>query len=1088
MNAILRLFVVVFLGMAAWPGASVAEDTDLFMLAPPDTNPANPNVLIVLDNSANWSATLATGTKFDAEIAALNTVFGGLNDQFNVGLMLFGETGGGNQSPVTSYIRYAIRTMDPTNRSKLQSLTTGLNQNTDKGSNAPYGLGLFEVFKYFGGGTGSPQDATHYGKTAFGGFGQKKRDYNGNANNAITQFLAGNAFVDATSNQYVSPIGDGCAKNYVIYLSNGLPQAGADNPGGGNPNASQLLANVGGNTATIPLSNNTAQGNIGDEYARFLSGTDVSTLTETQKIITYTIFMYDPGSVSGNDDANIVLLRSMANQGRGKYFAAEDGASLINVLNIILREIQSVNEVFASVSLPVSVNVRGTSLNQVYMGVFRPDENSLPRWYGNLKEYQLILSGGTVYLGDTTGVRADNPTSGFITNNATSYWTAPSSFWSFSPSGSPPSASDKPDGPLVEKGAAAQRLRTAFAASQAARRLYTCTGTCPAGSLSATPFNTTTISPNSPSNQTAFGATDAGYSNSFTGASGQAGEVTDIINWVRGADNINDENLSGTYTDIRASIHGDVVHAKPAVINYNRTGTCDDADEDDVMVYYGENDGVFHALKGGKGATDGAEKWGFIPPEFYAKLKRLRDNSTPIEVFNHPPLDTSNNKSYFADGSVSIYQVDANNDCRYTTGGSGDKVHIFLSMRRGGRFIYALDVINPDDPRLLWKISNTTAGFAELGYTWSIPAISILNLNGTQTPVLVFGGGYDPDVEDVRPVQISGFNGASAATLTHSSGAVQTRTMGRRVFIVNAADGSQVWSAGGDLASSGASGVPDVQVAGMNYAMPSDAAVIDTNQDRVDDRFYIGDTAGNVWRGDIGDPDPTNWNVKQLAAIDDSNTARRKFLYAPVVVAAQEQDGTNFHAVLLGSGDREHPFNQSVTNRFYMFKDAYTGLVSGQTSPIAEPDLFDATNAPPSGTNKGWYITLAQGEKVVSNAAVLNGVTLFNTSLPPAAPAAGVCTSGLGRAYLYAVGHLDGAGTLYVNEGEQATDPDARRAEYAGGGFPPPPTPAVVEFDTDGDGDPDEQRELTISGPTVTEIPGAALGDRVRTYWYEEFE
>jgi hypothetical protein len=30
MNAILRLLVVVFLGIAAWPGASVAEDTDLF--------------------------------------------------------------------------------------------------------------------------------------------------------------------------------------------------------------------------------------------------------------------------------------------------------------------------------------------------------------------------------------------------------------------------------------------------------------------------------------------------------------------------------------------------------------------------------------------------------------------------------------------------------------------------------------------------------------------------------------------------------------------------------------------------------------------------------------------------------------------------------------------------------------------------------------------------------------------------------------------------------------------------------------------------------------------------------------------------
>ena len=91
------------------------------------------------------------------------------------------------------------------------------------------------------------------------------------------------------------------------------------------------------------------------------------------------------------------------------------------------------------------------------------------------------------------------------------------------------------------------------------------------------------------------------------------------------------------------------------VINYNRTGDCTTPDQNDVMIYYGANNGVFHALKGGKNATDGAEKWGFIPPEFSTKLKRLRDNSTPIEVFNHPPLDTSNNKSYFADGSVSIF-------------------------------------------------------------------------------------------------------------------------------------------------------------------------------------------------------------------------------------------------------------------------------------------------------------------------------------------------------------------------------------------------------------------------------------------------
>ena len=51
------------------------------------------------------------------------------------------------------------------------------------------------------------------------------------------------------------------------------------------------------------------------------------------------------------------------------------------------------NSVFASVSLPVSVNTQGTYLNQVYIGMFRPDEDAFPRWTGNLKQYKLAKVG-----------------------------------------------------------------------------------------------------------------------------------------------------------------------------------------------------------------------------------------------------------------------------------------------------------------------------------------------------------------------------------------------------------------------------------------------------------------------------------------------------------------------------------------------------------------------------------------------------------------------------------------------------------------------------------------------------------------------
>ena len=69
------------------------------------------------------------------------------------------------------------------------------------------------------------------------------------------------------------------------------------------------------------------------------------------------------------------LLKSMATNGKGKYFGVTSGARALRSsthLTPIFSEVQAVNSVFASTTLPVSVNVRGTNLNQVYIGVFRP--------------------------------------------------------------------------------------------------------------------------------------------------------------------------------------------------------------------------------------------------------------------------------------------------------------------------------------------------------------------------------------------------------------------------------------------------------------------------------------------------------------------------------------------------------------------------------------------------------------------------------------------------------------------------------------------------------------------------------------------
>ena len=83
------------------PLQSVAEDIDLFLGVPPTTG-GKPNVLVILDNTANWN------TAFENERKALADTFRAMDpNDFNVGLMMFGE------SPDLGYVRAAIRPGPP---------------------------------------------------------------------------------------------------------------------------------------------------------------------------------------------------------------------------------------------------------------------------------------------------------------------------------------------------------------------------------------------------------------------------------------------------------------------------------------------------------------------------------------------------------------------------------------------------------------------------------------------------------------------------------------------------------------------------------------------------------------------------------------------------------------------------------------------------------------------------------------------------------------------------------------------------------------------------------------------------------------
>lgn len=1085
-----RLFRTALMGSALFAPAVRAEDIDLFKGS--DARQMKVNVLIVMDNSANWGQTAGWGdgvsdctysgkdSKFCYEVDALKATLKDVDKPgLKIGLMLFSEVGGANNNtPDGGYVRYAMRPMgldEGVNNRDLRRTIGSLAKTGDDRSNTRSALALNEAYLYFKGMTAysGVKIKTDHGTVWTPAVGALP------ANN-IPEINDGGAFESSYPNpaKYKAALGAGdqCnTKNYIIYLSNGPMDSAEDG------DAKSRLGSLGGNTAPIDLPtigvDEPYEKNMADEYARFMYS--------SAGIQTFTIDVA-PSDTKPADLENSEILKSMAKQGNGVYYKAASAQALADALKSILDQIQSVNSVYASVALPVSVNARGTYLNQVYMGMFRPSND--PRWIGNLKLYQLGFDpqdSSSVILLDSANKRAESAATGFIMEDAISFWTKdtlpdPGGFWNYRCTdangvplasasallcGTPPSGSDSPDGAVLEKGGAAQMLRSAFVSADTqdnpGRKLYTCT-TCISGTppASGTPLaNEEFKTSNAAITATALGVGDA--------------DRAPLINWVRGVDNLG-ENTNGA-NGARPSMVGDVLHSRPVIVNYNSSASgCTDKTRlnKDVIAFYGGNDGVLRAIKGGKNdiANAGNELWGFIPSEFLGIFNRLRNSGDPIRgqpvIFPAPVPAGSGNKPYLIDGSLSVYIKDTGDNCKLTAADPDDKAILFMTLRRGGRFVYAFDVIDPIHPKFLWKKSHTDSGYEELGQTWS--QLTPITL-GDGTPAVIFGAGYDPGADDAPYIK--------AKPSSYYGTPLASRSMGRGVFVVNAKDGTVLKSFG----------VSD----GMGYSIPSDIAVLKDINTGFARYAYVGDTGGNVWKIDLTDSDTglpsgdsDKWAVTKLASLGDpSDTNRtganaRRFLYAPDVVRL---DGDEGYAVLLGSGDREKPFDKVVNNRFYMLKDKNTGTTIRCEGGSDCDDLDNVTDSTTVNKDKrGWYFKFVdgEGEKVVGSPVTVHGTTFFPTNKPVLGDA-NSCKVDLGAAYMYEVSYLNGAGQL---SGERAQ-------ALVGGGLPPSPIPVTVQLDPPPGSPPGTPPSLPIvvcSGARCTVAGQSELGRRSFSYWFKE--
>ncbi|NLC71602.1 MAG: hypothetical protein GX751_09630, partial [Desulfuromonadaceae bacterium] len=521
-------------------------------------------------------------------------------------------------------------------------------------------------------------------------------------------------------------------------------------------------------------------------------------------------------------------------------------------------------------------------------------------------------------------------------------------------------------------------------------------------------------------------------------------------NYIRGADSY-DEDQDANITENRRLITGDALHVEPAVFAYSYRKAASLPTLEFRKLFYGANDGMLHTVNDDTGIED----WGFVPPGQLSRLKMI------VEGTSH---------EYFVDSSPRLFFLDYNNDGVIDDlNGDGsvdegdDRVILIFGERKGGSSYYALDVTYPDTPIWLWRLNASTTDEngvelgTRLGETWSEPVFGRVKTsddeNDAGTWVMFVGGGY-------------GLNDSK----------------GNSILAVDALSGAVVRSFHNTASNN----------IGMNYSIISNITTVDADpahRGQLVDKLYVGDLGGNLWRiGNFSssnfyfnDENIHNWQAQILfkAGCDESSCSdnvdndgdgltdeRRQFQYAPDVTLEWGYD-----LVFIGSGDRDKACQEGTANRFYAVKDnhLWTALTEEDLvnlRPAADTSLVPRLDNPSADidqnniSDKGWYYTLGDGEKVLAEPVVFNKAVYFTTFSPNDE----VCVPG-GDSYLYALGYKTGAAVF------ADYDSDGVKDDYLeiGGGIGSKPVLVIKDGSqrlliSVGSTNPDEDSESTNAG------------------------
>jgi type IV pilus assembly protein PilY1 len=981
-------------------GLAEADDTDVYT-NPGSSLPENsePMVMFSLDYRPNLAARacskgacdtlIAEGymaptgpyTFFDVLRGALRKVFDPLED-VRVGLMInhdnstdcigYGRTGCSNGGYIALGFEMFEENDDNGAKARFHKTLESIPTPGGNLSHSYQGKEMFfEFFRYL---TGQGVYNAHNGYTDFG----TKNTYNLDKDFPAIAWDTGIEEVSESIPKYESPFEEAseCSKVFTVNMlfqvsnqdddSDAAIESPVEFGGFGSPQ--RQFADV------IQYLNDADLGN--GSYG------EIPALEDKQNVISY--FLVDPRFI------NTTTTGYARAGGTGVPLPlSENPDDLVTTLQEVFRQILSVSTTYVAASVPVNVFNRAEVTDNVYIALFQVDGESKPYWVGNVKKFRLQGandSSSTATLLDATGetaVAAD----GRVRFDALSYWTMPDAL---PPANVVLGEVDGRDGRVVARGGAGQRIPGFLSGSPqeanglGGRTIY----------YDKTPSSLAPLNVDS--------ATATALQPDFDVAT--TTEAAGLIAYARGLD-IDDLDGDSERNESREWIFGDALHSRPLPLNYGSMGGYTDPTNSAIYVAVASNDGMLRMIRNteASGGESGEEVWAFMPRAAMGAQKVLRANGSGMP---HP---------YTVDGAPAALFLDKKNDGSIDSG-DGDRVYMYVGMRRGGRAYYALDVTDPERPALMWTI-NKGGDFAELGYTFSNPRVALVASADGPRPVIMFAGGYDLN-KDTR-------------------GAVGTDDAeGNAIYVVDAETGELVWKARG---GSGGGSTKVFEHSGLVDSIPSTLSVGDTDGDGLADRVVVGDTGGNVWRADIQGKDTSNWSLSLLASLGrhssgaDGIATDRRFFHRPDLVPSKDGNGL-FDAVVIGSGNRADPLDAGgmTTNFTYMIKDRRTAAGSGVDTGLQHVDFGDVTsNCLQSeggcvvNLTNGWRLRLEDpGEKVLATPLTLTG-KIFFTSYLPHSETTSPCAPSEGTGRLYAVSLQDAKSVInYDSSDDDSDNPD----------------------------------------------------------------